>query len=639
MWRWGIAVGVVLAGLPARAWIYPEHRDIGNAGVALLEPETRAALQALWAEGRPAFQPSERLCEALVLAHGDGPPGCLDFGALPALAGDHSCSPDDLAAAVVPGPWVLGVARVADQTRRALAGSSSHETKANRLAQSNLELQKVDPDYATRAGANNAHFLLPRAGNQLEPYVFEAVSEGAPLNGVGLYLQYHAAALSRAQELANQPDAPPERRAALARDALALEAYALHWLEDAFAAGHVAGTWGDAPWRKGTHDFYNEFGVDTVDWAGHHLLVHGDANLASEDLERASKAVAASLEQLVAALTPGDPLANLALRYGEGPDVMLRFDSCNEVYQPESRGPQEMVEAVLPQLVTAPVPGRGEGDVHLPRFREELGPFIGTFASVAGTLNRVTAEGVWNFNGTMAAGVRLGFGAESLTGSVGTGLAFVELGLTMESAQLASCEDDPDCDRLGVAALFPRVPARSGLRVGLRLPFFLLPGDMLVLAPVLAFFAPHALSYVAVQAANGGLIPWQTSFQTRAGVFQFVLGREVSFTFYGALSPVASFIRVRLADGTDSIGFARSHTLAMSFPVLEWTPFRTFATQLTYSTPIHLGFRLEVPTGYEVLLPENAKPKGGGVDWGIFVRLQFDARYFFGTREDLKKAR
>lgn len=637
MQRWWIALVVLLAGAPAQAWIYPEHRDIGNAGVGLLEPETRAALQALWAQGRPAFQRPEHVCEALVLAHGDGPPGCLDFGALPALAGDHSCSPDDLATDVVPGPWVLGVARVADETRRALAEASSHEDKANRLAQSNLKLQKVDADYATRAGANNAHFLLPRAGNHLEPYVFEAVSEGAPLNGVGLYLQYHAAALSRAQELANQPDAPADQRAALARDALALEAYALHWLEDAFAAGHVAGTWGDAPWRKGTHDFSNEFGVDTVDWVGHHLLVHGDANLAPKDLARASKAVAASLEQLVAALTPGDALAHLALRYGEGPDVMLRFDSCNETYQPESRGPPEMVKAVLPQLETAPVPGRGEGDVHLPRFREELGPFLGTFASVAGTLNRATAEGLWNLNGTMAAGLRFGFGAESLTGSVGTGLAFLEVGLTMESAQLSSCEGDPDCDRLGVVSLFPRVPARSGLRFGFRLPFFLVPGDMLVLAPVLAFFAPRALSYVAVQAANGGLIPWQTSFQTRAGVFQFVLGRQVDFTVYGVLSPIVSFIAARAPDGTETLGLARAYTLSMSFPVLEWTPFRTFATQLTYSTPVHLGFRLEVPTSFEVLLPENGKPAGSPVNWGLFVRLQFDARYFFGTREDLKK--
>lgn len=632
------AMSLAVSG-PAFAWIYPEHRDIGNAGIARLEPESRAALQALWAEARPAVATPERLCVAAVLTDGDGAPGCLDFGALPALAGDHSCSPDDLASKVVPGAWVLGVARVGEETKRSLASATSHEDKLNRIARSNLALQKVDSEYATRAGANNAHFLLARAGNHLEPYVLDSIAGDAPLNAVGLYVAYHEAALARAQALARQPEAAASQRAALARDAVALEAYALHWLEDSFAAGHVVGTWGDTPWRKGTHDFYNEFGVDAVDWGGHHLTAHGDANLAKEDLERASASVAKSLEQLVAALTPGDPLAVVAQADGKGPDVLLGFDSCHETLQPGSSGASELLKAVRPQLETMPVPGRGEGEVHLPRMREELGFFLGTFASVAGTVNVISGSSEPNVNGTMAAGLRVGYGAESLTGSIGTGLLFAEVGLTMESAQLLSCQGDPECDRVGVAALFPRVPARSGLRLGLRLPFFLIPGDMLVLAPVLAFFAPNALSYVAIQAANGGLIPWQTSFQTRFGVLQLVLGRQVSATFYGLLSPVVAFAPIRAADGTEGLGFARASSLSLSFPVLEWTPFRTFATQLTYSTPIHLGFRLEIPLSYQVLIPENAKALPGPINWGVFVRLQFDARYFFGTREDLKKAR
>lgn len=634
MWPRLVAAAVALTAAGARAWIYPEHRDLANAGVQRLDPEARAALEALWARARPGFQSPERLCAQVVQADGDAAPGCLDFGALPALAGDHSCSPNELALSVVPSDWSLGVARVAHETKQSLGRARSHQDKLNRIARSNLQLQQVDADYATRAGANNAHFLLPRAGNAIDAYVFECASEGAPLNGVGLYVQYHAAALARAQALASAPDATAAMKAALARDALALEAYALHWLEDAFAAGHVVGTWGATAWRKGTHDFYNEFGVDTVDWDGAHLLAFGDANLRPADLERAARAVATSLAQLADALRPGDALGTLAQRYGPGADALVAFDSCREERQPVSRGAREVVMAFLPQLRTTPVAGRGEDDVHLPRFREELGPFIGSFASVAGGVN-FGGQGGTNFNGTLAAGLRVGFGAESLTGTVGTGIAFLEAGLTMESAQLASCGGDPECEALGVASIFPRVPARSGLRVGLRLPFFLLPGDTLLLAPVLALVSPRALSFVALEAANGGLIPWQTSVRTRAGVFQVVLGRQVSATFYGLLSDIIEFVPATAPDGSDALAFARARSLSLSFPVVEWTPFRTFATQLTYATPIQLGVRLEVPLTYTLLAPAEVTLKPVPLGWSVFLRLQFDARYFFGSREDL----
>ena len=35
---------------------------------------------------------------------------------------------------------------------------------------------------------------------------------------------------------------------------------------DTFAAGHVAGTWGDVSQRKGTHDYYNEAGIEVFTW-------------------------------------------------------------------------------------------------------------------------------------------------------------------------------------------------------------------------------------------------------------------------------------------------------------------------------------------------------------------------------------
>jgi hypothetical protein len=66
--------------------------------------------------------------------------------------------------------------------------------------------------------------------------------------------------MEKATRLANEQLAPDVREA-LTRAMLFDEAFALHFLEDAFAAGHVAGAWGDSSQRQGTHDFYNAAGV------------------------------------------------------------------------------------------------------------------------------------------------------------------------------------------------------------------------------------------------------------------------------------------------------------------------------------------------------------------------------------------
>src|SRR5206468_1931817 len=161
-----------------------------------------------------------------------------------------------------------------------------------------------------------------------------------------------------------------------------LEGYALHWLEDSYAAGHVVGSWGDAAWRKGTHDYYNEFGFDTVAWDGKSVVMYGDANLKPADLERASAHVARSLRELAKALTAGDPLAESARGFGPGIDAIYAFDSCQELVQPADQGYQRIGVEFWRGFGTLPVAGRGEGDVHPPRFRDELGPFLGGFASL-----------------------------------------------------------------------------------------------------------------------------------------------------------------------------------------------------------------------------------------------------------------
>ena len=47
--------------------------------------------------------------------------------------------------------------------------------------------------------------------------------------------------------------------------------------------------------RKGTHDYYNEHGVDTRTWEGRPIVLYGDARMRPEDRDRVAPSVRASL--------------------------------------------------------------------------------------------------------------------------------------------------------------------------------------------------------------------------------------------------------------------------------------------------------------------------------------------------------
>jgi len=288
-----------------------------------------------------------------------------------------------------------------------------------------------------------------------------------------------------------------------------------------------------------------------------------------------------------------------------------------------------------------PVPGRGAGEVHPPRFRDELGPFSGVFASVTGGPVWGGVSSSTRPLAAIAAGMRFGFGVEGVTGSVGTGLTFVEVGLEMSASQVDNCDQASSCSGLGASALFPRVPARTGLRFGLRLPFWLVPGDMILLAPVLALASPRTLSNVGVAAASGGFIPYEQSVRTGAGIFQIVLGREVQGTLYGYLlgDRTVPLLIVPIDNpnpGGSPYGVLALKSLSLGFPVVEWTPFRTFATQVAFGLQLQLGFGVEVPLSRQLVFPTGVPAPNVSTSWSVFLRVQADGRYFFGSREDLQ---
>jgi hypothetical protein len=578
--------------------------------VERLEPTARALLEQRWSEARAGH--AARLCAQLVET-APGHPACIDYAAWPAIAGDHSCSARDLLRTVLDTPWMLNVARISARLKRQLATATRRDQHINAVRGADLELQRADLDYATRAGANNVHFLLARPDVDIEPeaYARLVLGPGAELNAIGAYVWYHLRALTKAARLVRGDLAPPVR-AQIALAALADEAFALHFLEDSFAAGHMAGTWGKAAVRKGTHDYYNEHGLEMVTWNGRRFVGQGDAYMRSQDAERAATAVRDSLAQLIATLDGKGDTDAVANDFAETePEA---FDVCQQSRFPALAGTVADIRGLVPIIVQTPVPALGPGPGELPRFHAELGPFVGVSAAVHGAVLAggfgSTQTGV-STTGGLEGAVRVGFGLEGVLNEAGDGLVFAEAGLRQ------------DASTLGAAT----VPGRGAITMRLRVPFWLIPGDLVLAAPVLALSSPQTLQKMAVQAANGGLIPWQTGIATPIGRFQFVLGREVGLSFYRSRRNDPVLIQT---PGVEPINatLVALRSLQVELPILEYRPFRSFALDQSSSLLIQFYTGFDTPLQSSVVSPEGA-PKPGLRTVGLGgIRVVFDWRYY-----------
>jgi len=624
-----LAVAATLVAAPAAAFVYPEHRDIMIEALRRLPPEQQRILAQLWASAR--FGRETRYCATEVAEDGNPRPSCIDLAAWPAIAGDHSCSPDQLLAKVLTSDWIMDVARVGLETKIGLGKATGREAKLNEWATSNLKLQSVDPEYASRAGANNGHFLITRSTDDPAEYLGRALGPDAEPNALGLYLYYHLGALGLARQWTSTTD--PQARSEVARRVLATETFAVHFLEDMFAAGHVAGSWGDVAERKGTHDYYSEFGLDTIAWNRKSVVVLGDAHMRAEDLQRASAAVAQSLTQVVASLE-GEASAPPAPALAEA-EASTRYDSCTATKQASGTVTQEGLRSALPIVAQTPIPGRAEQDVHLPHFRQEIGPFVAFAGDLTGGLSFGGFQAPDASPRTFGAGevgFRIGVGLEGLIGSAGTGQASLGIGFHFETSQKAQSGS-----ALAEAGI-PRVPSRRGVAFRLRMPFYLIPLDLIPAALVLAWASPSTLTNMGIVAASGGLLGWQRSFITSFGAFQFLLGREVGVILFGYFGDRMENIVVAapgaIVAGGGEAAFVSFRSLMLDFPTFEYRPLREFSTKTALTFALQFGWGVEFPNQvrYEsrLTIPAATGPTPElGTAWFFYLRVHFDARYYF----------
>src|ERR1019366_3454637 len=182
---------------PVFAWVFPEHRDIAALAVQKLDSDRQARLQTLWSEARTGHE--GRLCAQISDPAQGSNPTCVDFAAWAAISGDHSCSAQEMLGTVLNAPWVLGVERIGGRLKAQLASAKRRSDRTNAVRNSDLALERTDPEYVTRASSNNAHFLLARPNVTMDPeaYARLALGPNAEVNALATYVWYHLRALDR----------------------------------------------------------------------------------------------------------------------------------------------------------------------------------------------------------------------------------------------------------------------------------------------------------------------------------------------------------------------------------------------------------------------------------------------------------
>ena len=181
-------LAVLILGMlshPAWSWVYPEHRNLSLLAAQRLGAEHRAVFDRLWQDARvgdeaaPVRSGGRQRARRGALMHRLG-------GAERDRRRPLVLEPQMLETART-SPWILQVADVAAQLKvdlaripvtarpeatescrrrrsrdaqRRIASEAVRAERINALRTADIRLQRADPEYATRAGSNNAHFLL-----------------------------------------------------------------------------------------------------------------------------------------------------------------------------------------------------------------------------------------------------------------------------------------------------------------------------------------------------------------------------------------------------------------------------------------------------------------------------------------------
>jgi hypothetical protein len=563
------AVGVGWAR-DAAAWLFHEHAAVSQSGFQALSADERKAWRELW-ERAVAHEP--RLCREIAPDDGARDPRshCITFAALPAIAADHGCSIGDVKATLT-SPWIQDVLAEAERARGPLEESDADHNSVDHVDRwhaHHANLLAADAKYLTRAEKNNGHFQAPRhAGQTLDQYLDAAIDESAPVNALGLYILFH----EKARRL---------RRHQRFLDAVVAESLALHFLEDAFASGHVVATTGAAQVRMGTHDHYSENGIEVASWKGDLMVLYGDSFLPREPVETRrsmAEALARSLRDLLA--TTSDEVARSTPPRGE-PDV------CEMVFMPSER--QEIRPEV--KAVLELVPRAGLSSPTSATFSKEMGWFFTPGAQASGAL--LFNDSAPRLLDRLQADFGLGYTMGGLLGHAHDGV------FRLSAVVAVGRNADHDGQwRLG-----------SGLEWHLPICAVPVPGlDSLVGGVVYLFSHEAGLSWFRC-AAEGGVFRLEGKFRLPffKGLFQVVAVRAGSVVWF--MDDSARGLEQVKLNGTPG-------SMQILAPLLQWESLYISEREIGFSVCWRLGLSL------------TRLIKNDDWVWGLYLSYGFKSRRY-----------
>jgi hypothetical protein len=338
----------------ARAWYFPEHAEITRIALERYSPPAVAraiqrAVSAARAVGLPLCEPVSIPFLSIPMQGAFGTPvaACIPYTSLPALAGDHANSALNLqqllvdtvsrwpfhrqtVAAMVVGTAVSEFTTFRNSTpaffQRVYVDAPNPGSNFSSLADLDLDgrrftrdldarLQLVDSDYSSRAAGSKAHFQ--NAEEPMQAVLDALVRVGDADNALAQMVAHHARSLQLALRARNKLGPSGDR---LRAEALLEHSFALHFLEDAFAAGHI----GTEPAinkpieRLQRHDYLNRTGLgatralaerrcEPVVASGEMPIcwtAYGDGYMNSDNMPLVAEAVARAQLQFAMALEP-----------------------------------------------------------------------------------------------------------------------------------------------------------------------------------------------------------------------------------------------------------------------------------------------------------------------------------------------
>jgi hypothetical protein len=180
----------------------------------------------------------------------------------------------------------------------------------------------------------------------------------------------------------------------------------------------------------------------------------------------------------------------------------------------------------------------------------------------------------------------------------------------------------------GAAGSLLAIGSRTALALRLRVPFWLIPGDLIVATPILALTSMKTLTRMGIVSINGGLIPWQAAIPSKVGRFQFILGREVGLNLYGYTrgADKVTVIPVTPTGYGTPIQYEMK-SMEWEFPLVEWRLFRTFAGKQASAFVVQFGGGYEHVTSFKAAA--GAPPANPASRYVVFLRASFDGRQYF----------